>query len=146
MLRKKKSKHPERTTKVKLKSISSLKKKLDTLYSLYIRQKYADNQTGISSCYTCGKPAHWKELQNGHYISRRHHSTRWHDQNCRPQCPGCNIFNQGNAPAFALRLLREFGPEILEVLELEKNKTVHLDRIFYESKIQEIERKLNELK
>jgi hypothetical protein len=144
MIKRKKPKHPERTTKKKLRSISSLKKELDTIYSLYIRQKYAE-PNGNCACYTCSKQGHWKTLQNGHYISRRHHSTRWHDQNCRPQCPGCNIFNQGNAPAFALHLVREFGPEILEELEKIKNQTVHLDRLFYESKIEEIKQKLNNL-
>ena len=36
-----------------------LVKKLDTVFSEYIRRKYADKK-GIVSCYTCGKKAYWK--------------------------------------------------------------------------------------
>ena len=37
----------------------TLIKKLDTVFSEYIRRKYADKK-GIVSCYTCGKKAYWK--------------------------------------------------------------------------------------
>ena len=36
-------------------------------------------------------------MQNGHFMSRRHYSLRWHAYgNCSPQCYGCNIGSQGN--------------------------------------------------
>ena len=43
---------------------SKLVKKLDTVFSQYIRQK--NSIDGIATCFTCGKKDHWKKLQNGH--------------------------------------------------------------------------------
>ena len=50
-------------------SRSKLIKKLDTIFSKYIRQRDAKKE--IATCFTCGKKAHWKKLQNGHFQSRR---------------------------------------------------------------------------
>ena len=67
--------------------------KLDKVFSIYIRRRYADND--VAECFTCGKQDHWKKLQNGHFQSRKHYSTRWHEQNCQVQCAGCNVFRYG---------------------------------------------------
>ena len=50
----------------------TLVKKLDAVFSEYIRRKYAD-KNGIVKCYTCNKKAYWKGegMQNGHFISRK---------------------------------------------------------------------------
>ena len=90
-------------------------KKLDRIFSEYIRKKYAD-EWGMSRCYTCDAQKHWKELQNGHYISRAHMAGRWESQNCRPQCVSCNIFKNGNYTEYAARLVRDLGPDELERL------------------------------
>ena len=39
-------------------SRKTLEKKLDAVFSEYIRRKYAD-KNGIVSCYTCGKKKFW---------------------------------------------------------------------------------------
>ena len=57
---------------------TKLVKKLDTIFSQYIRKVNSDNE--ISTCFTCGKQDHWKKLQNGHFQSRRHYSTRWDER------------------------------------------------------------------
>lgn len=99
---------------------------LDNVFSIYIRQKYADEK-GFCKCYTCGKIDHWKSLQCGHYLSRKHYSTRWEEKNCFPQCVKCNIFSEGNKPSFARRLIRDFGVSYLDELEILKNRTMKLD-------------------
>ena len=73
----KKPKKPTRT---------SIVKKLDTVFSIYIRRRYAVND--IAKCVTCGKQDHWKSLQCGHFMSRKHLSTRWNEDNCQVQCAG----------------------------------------------------------
>ena len=78
---------------------STLVKNLDTVFSRYIRLKDAINE--IAECVTCGKKDHWKKLQNGHFMSRRHYSTRWEENNVGVQCYGCNITNQGQQFLFA---------------------------------------------
>lgn len=104
----------------KTNSQSKLKDRLDKVFSVYIRTRSIDKR-GYTNCFTCGKPAHWKDLHCGHYISRRHLSTRWEEKNCKPQCVGCNIFNQGAADVFAIKLVNLYGPQILELLNLKKN-------------------------
>tara|TARA_R100000935_G_scaffold58056_1_gene93718 strand:+ start:1913 stop:2302 length:390 start_codon:yes stop_codon:yes gene_type:complete len=86
---------------------SKLVKKLDTIFSQYIRQKNSiDN---ISTCFTCGKKDHWKKLQNGHFQSRKHYSTRWDEINCQVQCAGCNVFKYGEQYVFGAKLDQKFG-------------------------------------
>lgn len=131
--------------KKKLKSLGSLCKKLDKVFSEYIRRKDAD-KSGNVACYTCGKKQHWKKQQCGHYISRRHYSTRWLEENCKPQDAGCNIFNQGNSPAFALHLIKDYGSEHLQNLDKLKNTLCKMDRFAYELLIEGYEEKLKNLK
>ncbi len=98
-----KSKEKPKTKKL---STAKLKKKLDEIFSKYIRQKYA-NQEGQVQCYTCPKTAHWKEMQCGHFVSRSALATRFSEDNCRVQCVGCNIFGGGQVATFANNLERE---------------------------------------
>src|SRR6185369_5708080 len=97
-------------------------KKLDRVFSKNISKKKAKT-FGMTRCYTCDKTAHWKDLQNGHYISRGHMATRWLEENCRVQCSGCNIFKRGNYTEYAYRLLKEIGREGLDALR-EKKKEI----------------------
>ena len=89
--------------KLKKKSISKLKKELDSVFSKYIRHKYSKN--GMVACYTCGVSKPIKQMQNGHFQSRKHLNTRWSEDNCRVQCVGCNVFKYGDA-------IQAFGREI----------------------------------
>jgi hypothetical protein len=92
-------KKPQKPTKGKL------VKKLDSIFSKYIRLKHSKN--GICTCYTCGRKYEIKKIHAGHFMSRRHYSTRWDEDNVRPQCYGCNIGNQGRAYEFGLALNKE---------------------------------------
>jgi len=74
------------------------------------------------SCYTCGKVSHYKDMQNGHYISRGNMATRWLEENCRVQCCGCNIFKNGNYTEYSYRLLKEIGEGGVDELMKKKNE------------------------
>ena len=102
-------------------SRSKIVKKLDAEFSRYIRLKYSDHN-GYVKCYTCDRVKHYKvSMQNGHFMSRRHYSTRFLESNCRPQCYGCNCHAQGRSYEFSLNLNKEYGYEIsLELLQLSK--------------------------
>ena len=67
------------------KTISKLKKELDKWFSLYIRLRGVDDN-GNNQCCTCGTIDNWKKLQCGHFVSRKHLATRFHEMNCFPQC------------------------------------------------------------
>lgn len=121
--------------KVKQVSISYLKKKLDSVFSIYIRRR----DKGV--CFTCGNKKPWKFQQNGHYISRSCLALRWDERNCNCQCAACNIFKNGNMPEYAVRLMKKHGPNILLVLNKEKLKTVKMTRQEYLTKIAYYEQK-----
>lgn len=99
---------------------STLVKNLDAVFSQYIRIK--DSIDEIATCVTCGKKDHWKKLQNGHFMSRRHYSTRWDENNVGVQCYGCNITSQGQQFLFAKYL----GLELAEEMVLKSKQTVKL--------------------
>lgn len=103
-------------------SASKLKKKLDELFSKFIRQRGAD-ENGMNRCFTCGKVAHWKLLQCGHYVSRTKLATRWDEVNCQVQCPGCNLFKEGNKPNFTVNLESKYGKGTVERLVIKGNNT-----------------------
>lgn len=112
-----------------------LVKKLDAIFSEYIRRRYAKNE--IATCVTCGKKDHWKKLQAGHFMSRKHYSTRWDEDNVEVQCSACNVFRYGEQYLFAKylgnkkadRLLAKSretvkfsDPELQEMIDIYKNK------------------------
>ena len=101
---------------VKVKRKPDYKKKLDEVFSKYIRLKYSDER-GYCRCISCGKVHFWKQIQNGHYMSRRHLATRWSEDNCRPQCVACNIFNQGAAQMYRRNLVAEIGEDRVTWIE-----------------------------
>ncbi len=82
---------------------SSVVKELDRVFSQYIRLSAA-NLDGFCECYTCGRSYHWKKIQCGHFMSRARYATRWDENNCRPQCYGCNVMQQGRQFDFGQRL------------------------------------------
>lgn len=91
---------------------SQLVKKLDTVFSQYIRLK--DSKDGIGECVTCGKQDHWKNLQAGHFMSRKHYSTRWDEDNVKIQCSSCNVFRYGEQYKFSLYLGKKKAQEMLD--------------------------------
>jgi hypothetical protein len=119
---------------MKKKPITKLKKELDAIFSKYIRLREATS-TGAAQCFTCGKVAHWKTLQNGHFQSRRHLATRFDEQNCQVQCVKCNMFEQGEQFKFGLNLDAKYGEGTAQELEYLSRTTVKIGRVDYEEKI-----------
>lgn len=118
----------------KQKTLKQLKKKLDEIFSKYIRLRKA--RKGVVQCVTCNKFGYWKEMQCGHYVSRTHLSTRFDERNCNVQCVGCNVFKKGNMDEYALYMKREYGEGILEELNKLKHKSRKITRAEYQEKIQ----------
>ena len=101
-------------------TIPKLTKELDTYFSRFIRLSRLDEEEkDCVRCYTCGHLAHWKKIHAGHFISRWYKSTRWNENNVRPQCVMCNIYKKGDTAKFRRRLVAEIGLEEVEKMELE---------------------------
>ena len=106
-------------------SRSKLIKKLDTIFSLYIRLKNSTDE--MVECFTCGKVAHYKDnMQCGHFQSRKHYSTRWDEINCQVQCKSCNVFKFGEQFIFGQRLDAKYGEGTAAKLLQKARKIVKL--------------------
>ena len=121
----------------------SLVIKLDTVFSQYIRRKDAIDE--IATCVTCGKKSHWSKLQNGHWASRRHYSTRWDEQNCNVQCAGCNVFRAGEIYLYTKYLCSQYGENFPEELYIKSQKTVKFTDVDLIEMIEYYNNKLIEL-
>jgi hypothetical protein len=109
--------------RAKKESVSAWKKKADAVFSVYIRNKYADAQ-GIVECYTCGKRAHWKTMQCGHFVARNNSATRFDEDNCRVQDVGCNVWGRGRYDVYADKLMDELGVKRFRAL-LKRGRSNH---------------------
>lgn len=96
-------------------SIKTLKHKLDDLWSKYIRLSETGSD-GNCRCCSCGLSYSWKEMDCGHFISRNHNGGRFLRENCHAQCKKCNRFREGNKAGYAVFLIDEYGPEIIDRL------------------------------
>jgi hypothetical protein len=117
-----------------MKSISKLKKELDKWFSFWVRLRSAD-ENGNNQCCTCGKIDNWRNLQCGHFVSRKHLATRFHELNCFPQCIACNIFRNGEQWKFGKFLDRNIEEGISEQLIILGHTTLKISRAEYEEKI-----------
>jgi hypothetical protein len=112
----------------------TLIRRLDSVLSKYVRKKYSDSK-GWTSCFTCGKRAHWKHIQNGHYISRKVLQLRYEEDNCRPQCVGCNIFKNGVPITFRENLVKELGEERVKEMEASRFAVFKVGDDWFEEKL-----------
>ncbi len=128
-----------------MKTISKLKKDLDKVFSLYIRLRHA-SKDGIVKCFTCDKTAHYKKMHAGHFMSRKHHATRWNEDNVQVQCPKCNLFGQGEQYAFGKLLDIRIAEGKAEELQELSRTTVKYMRFEYEDLIKHYKEKVNAIK
>lgn len=102
--------------------LGELVKEADSVFSRYIRQKYAD-KNGMVKCFTCTTIKPIPEMQCGHYIGRANMFLRYDERNSRPQCEYCNCHKHGNLLVFANNLEQEYNG-ITEIL-YEEAKTIY---------------------
>lgn len=92
--------------------------KEDTLwkwFSLYIRLRDA-GRAGHSYCRSCGARKHYKELQAGHFVSRRLKATKYDEANVHSQCPRCNMYLNGNQSGMSSYITRTYGEKKVQEL------------------------------
>jgi len=129
-----------------MKSISKLKKELDKWFSLFIRLRDATEE-GLVQCFTCGAVKYYKKgMQCGHFQSRTFLATRFDEENCQPQCVGCNMFKQGEQYKFSLYLDTKYGEGKAEELQYLAKSIVKFTRVDYEEKIVYYKDLVNKLK
>lgn len=115
----------------KLPPLPRLKKKLWKLFSEYIRRRDAD-EDGNVKCFTCFRFSHWTQLQAGHYIPQSIAlSLVFNEKNVHAQCPGCNLFKNGNMSVYAVELRKRYGENILEELQSLRKEGFRYTRVEY---------------
>lgn len=80
-----KKKEVKKTTS---KSKPNLVKKLDRIFSLYIRLRDV-MPNGYVRCIACGQIKSFEDVDCGHFHSRRHMATRFNEDNCHAECRYC---------------------------------------------------------
>lgn len=110
-----KTKSTPKTKKIKKPSVSKLHKKLWAIFSLYIRLN--ESKDGIGTCITCGVKKPYKELQAGHFISRRFKATLYDEMNVHSQCFACNCFLHGNLLRYRRVMDDLYGDEAVYNME-----------------------------
>ena len=125
----------------KLPPLKSLEKKLDRVFSEYIRRRDAD-EGGTAVCVTCGKLYFWRDIQAGHWVKRQHRALRWDERNVYPQCAAENLYKNGAMDEMAAHIIRKHGAETIdELLRLKKTSVKHT-RADLETLIAETEKKI----
>ena len=101
---------------------STIVKKLDKIFSIWVRSKDADH-AGMVECFTCGVTKSWKyEIDAGHFMGRGKYATRWDEQNVKPQCKSCNGFRSGEQYLFSKHLDEEYGKGTSDELVYQSNQ------------------------
>lgn len=125
-------------------TVASLIKKLDRVFSKWVRMRGADEE-GLVDCVTCGKVMHWKDAHACHFISRRHMSLRFDPQNVHPGCVRCNLFENGSLAEYSQYLLDEYGRDTFDRLLSEKHQIKKFTRDELQALISEYEQKVRDL-
>lgn len=118
-------------------SVAKLKKEADKYWSRYIRLR--DSENGVCKCISCGVVKPWKDMQNGHFVSRASSTLRFDEENCNAQCVGCNMFKQGNQYAYSINLDMKYGDGTAKKLhdqrfDTHKFTVLELEEIIHDAK------------
>lgn len=143
--RKKKSEGKEAKGKTpKAKRKPNLVKKLDRVFSLYIRLRDA-MPNGYVRCISCGKIKMFSDMDCGHFYSRTHMATRFDEDNCHSECKFCNRFSADHLVGYQTNLIRKIGINRFERLGVKAKSTCHWLDSELEEMIRYYSKKVDEL-
>lgn len=118
--------HPNKPKKKTGPSVAKLKKEADKWHSLATRYRFAEKvgEEWWAHCFTCGVYKPTKQLQCGHFMSRRHNLLRYNEENTAPQCYSCNVMEHGKQYQYAIKLDEFYGSGTAKKL-YEQSKHLH---------------------
>lgn len=123
---------------------STLKRKLDILFSQYIRLRDTD-ESGHGECITCNKRIFWKDGDAGHFVTRNNLSTRFDERNVHLQCRRCNRFHGGMQYIHGQRIEWKYGCGTSEELFRQSRQTRKISVPEYEEMIAKYKERIVEL-
>lgn len=98
-------------------SKSNLIKKLDKVFSLYIRLRDT-MPSGYCRCISCGQLKPFSQIDAGHFFSRTHMATRYSELNVHGECRACNRFTADHLISYQDNLKRKIGLAKFEYLNV----------------------------
>lgn len=122
---------------------SQLIKKLDQVFSVYIRLSVADKDWYIT-CPLCWTRVHWIKAQNMHFITRSVYKYRRDEKNCHAGCMRCNVILHGNYIVYTRRMQKKYGEflvdEIINDKQIMKIATAEIEAMIdrYQSMVDEL--------
>lgn len=125
-------------------SLNTLRDKLDSLVSRYVRLSAADHR-GIAHCVSCGKADHWQNMDAGHFVSRKHLAVRFDERNLHPECKACNRFSPDHLIGYTIWMQENYGDMVIAELWAKKHQLVKYTRGDYETMIDDMATKLARL-
>jgi len=121
---------PKKVKLPKEKTTAKLVEEFATVLQRLVRVEAAD-ENGMTYCITCNKPAHWSDLQGGHFISRTHLATKVVIQNINPQCYYCNHIKAKDG-LMIMRyqdwMVAKHGQAYVDYLKREATKPIKFER------------------
>lgn len=103
---------------MKKKSLSTLKVKLWSLFSRWIKARDGER------CFICGRPCTGSDLHAGHLVSRAKNATLYDPINVHSCCSTCNIWKHGNIASYVEKFLDKYGEKAFREL-MERSKRLH---------------------
>ena len=108
-------------TSAKKNSKTDLVKKLDKVFSAYIRLRDV-MPNGYFICISCGKIKPISQGDCGHFYSRKHMATRFDEDNCHCECQGCNRADGDHLHGYTRNLINKIGKGRVDALEWKHNQ------------------------
>lgn len=105
-------------TKTKEKSLATLTKELDEVFSLFIRLRDSDNN-GTVTCFVTGERVFWKDCDAAHWIHRSQMATRWDEENVHSTTRDTNRYEDPyeHERRYTNAMKKLYGKEICESLK-----------------------------
>lgn len=119
-IKKKKSKTKDVTfpkDKPKKQSIPTLVRKLDEVFSKYIRLRDS-RPFGYKAfrCISCGQVKPYDQMDCGHFIGRKNMATRFDENNCHGECRSCNRFSADHMIYYQRNLEQKIGVDKVDMI------------------------------
>lgn len=119
-------KKSKKTTQSAKSPLSTLVRKLDKKFSLFIRLRdsRAFGYRGFK-CISCGQIKPFEKADCGHYYSRKHMATRFDEDNAHAECSSCNRFSADHLIGYRENLIKKIGQERFDMLTLKHIQSKH---------------------
>ena len=112
----------------------------DKLFSEYIRKRDTPGK-----CISCQRVITFDTADAGHFMSRSHMATRYHDLNVNAQCKKCNRFEHGRQYEHARGIDEKYGEGVAEELYKLSKTTVKYSKNDLKELAKELRHKIKEL-